>query len=62
MAGATFPLYLAHQPLLLMSLAINPLERGGTAWAYTSLMATICMIFVLAQFTERKEGFLEAWL
>lgn len=57
MAGATFTLYLAHQPLLLMSLAINPLERGGTAWAYTSLMATICMIFVLAQFTERKKDF-----
>lgn len=57
LAGATFTLYLAHQPLLLMSLAINPLERGGAAWAYTSLAATVLMVFVLAQFTERKKDF-----
>lgn len=57
LAGATFTLYLAHQPLLLMSLALNPLERGGAAWAYTSLGATVVMVLLLAQFTERKKEF-----
>ncbi|MFN4266237.1 MAG: acyltransferase family protein [Aquabacterium sp.] len=57
LAGATFTLYLAHQPLLLMSLAINPLERGTTEWAYTSMAATIVAVFALAEVTERKKEF-----
>lgn len=61
-AGATFTLYLAHQPLLLMSLAVNPFERGGTTWAYTSLAATLALVFLMAEVTERKKNLWKGWL
>ena len=56
-AGATFSLYLAHQPLLLMCLALNPLKWGSAAWAYSSVAGTFFLVFLLAQFTERKKDF-----
>lgn len=55
LAGATFTLYLVHQPLLLTMLAINPVPQGGALWAYSSLAATVVIIFALAQVTERQK-------
>ncbi len=55
LAGATFTLYLIHQPILLMFLAINPLKEQPDIWAYTSFSATVFLVFVIAQFTERKK-------
>lgn len=55
-AGATFTLYLAHQPVVLATLAANPLPKGSAAWAYSSVAATVVLIFVLAQFTERQKS------
>ncbi|MGE5452619.1 MAG: acyltransferase family protein [Acidobacteriota bacterium] len=56
-AGATFTLYLVHQPLLLAILAANPLPKGEAAWAYSSVAAVFALVFVVAQFTERKKTF-----
>lgn len=61
-AGATFTLYLMHQPLLLMSLALNPFERGSTTWAYTSLAVTLGLVFLVAELTERKKNLWKGWL
>ena len=50
------------EPMLLMSLALNPFERGSTTWAYTSLAVTLGLVFLVAELTERKKNLWKGWL
>jgi peptidoglycan/LPS O-acetylase OafA/YrhL len=57
-AGATFSIYLFHEPLLRLLATINPWP--STSWAGRILVmgGTLVLVFVLAAMTERRK---DAW-
>lgn len=55
-AGASFTLYLTHQPLLLMLAAVLPGDRYGFVHAYACLASMLCIVLVIAHFTERRKA------
>lgn len=57
-AGATFSLYLFHEPLLRFFATVNP--YAPTSWAGRALVlgGTLICVFIAAEFTERRK---EAW-
>ena len=57
LAGATFTLYLAHQPIILALTTIMPGERGSKLWAYSIMAAAFALIFALAEVSERRKMF-----
>lgn len=57
LAGATFTLYLAHQPIILALATIMPGERGSKLWAYSVMAAAFALIFALAEVSERRKIF-----
>ena len=61
-AGASFTLYLAHQPIEIMISAVWPQCRENLAYGLIAVAATLLVVFVLAEFTERRKKLLASWI
>ena len=57
-AGATFTLYLTHQPILICLAALSPWPAGSVAQVAFVLLGTMGTVFALAEIGERRKG---AW-
>lgn len=55
-AGATFTLYLAHQPILIAVLSIEAGHKSKLA-AYVAVATTLAIVLVLAEVSERRKQF-----
>lgn len=58
MAGATFSLYLFHEPLLRLFATVDPFAPKSWLGRTLVLGGTLICVFVAAEFTERRKG---AW-
>jgi peptidoglycan/LPS O-acetylase OafA/YrhL len=56
LAGATFSLYLFHEPLLRLFATVNPWAPSSVAGRALVAGGTLVAVFVLAEFTERRKG------
>jgi len=62
LAGATFSIYLFHQPLLWFYSAVFSGVEAGIPRYLVVVPSTLVTIFVLAIFTEQKKSVWKAWL
>ena len=58
LAGATFSLYLFHEPLLRLLATVNPWAPNSVAGRTLVAGGTLAAVFALAEVTERRKG---AW-
>jgi peptidoglycan/LPS O-acetylase OafA/YrhL len=58
LAGATFSLYLFHEPLLRVLATVNPWAPNSVAGRILVAGGTLAAVFALAEVTERRKG---AW-
>jgi peptidoglycan/LPS O-acetylase OafA/YrhL len=56
LAGATFSLYLFHEPLVRLLATVNPWEPGSWSGRAFVLGLTLLMVFSLAEVTERRKA------
>jgi len=61
-AGASFTLYLVHQPIEVMISAVWPQCRENLAYGLVAVAATLVFAFALAEFTERRKKLLANWI
>lgn len=54
-AGATFTLYLLHQPIMTLIVAVLPWSVSSHASQLVVLVGTMAGVFLVAQFTERRK-------
>lgn len=57
-AGATFSMYLFHQPTLELLVALAPWPPSSAATRAVVYLGTLVVVFILAEFTERRK---DAW-
>lgn len=57
LAGATFTLYLMHQPILIAMASIMPGERDSKAWAIAVVAASLLIVCLVAEVSERRKAF-----
>ena len=57
LAGATFTLYLAHQPILLLLVSYFPGDPNTITRAVAIQLATLIAVFCVAELTERRKTF-----
>jgi len=62
LAGATFSIYLFHQPLLWFYSAVFAFVEEGLSRYLVVVPSTILSIFVLAAFTEQKKNVWKGWV
>ena len=55
-AGASFSLYLFHQPVLEFLVALSPQAPSSVLTRVLVIVGTPCVVFVLAEFTERRKS------
>ncbi|HEX3486861.1 MAG TPA: acyltransferase, partial [Micropepsaceae bacterium] len=62
MAGATFSLYLIHQPVTQIIVSISPWSTES--WPHRALVTagTLVVVFLFAEFTERKKNVWRHWI
>jgi peptidoglycan/LPS O-acetylase OafA/YrhL len=57
LAGATFTLYLLHQPILLMLVSVFPGDPATLGRALAIQIATLVAVLCIAEITERRKAF-----
>ena len=62
LAGATFSIYLFHQPLLWFYSAVFSAVEEGIPRYLIVVPVTLLSIFALSTFTEQKKNLWKAWL
>ena len=57
-AGASFSLYLFHQPVVIFLISVLPVDPGRSFGTVVIVVAALALVLALAEFTERRK---RAW-